>query len=383
MPVPSTWLVGAGSGDPSLLAVRAAELLADAEFVFHAPGLPSELFEFCSGAVSPITLPALVLAAREGKRVVSLVSGDPRTSSLGLLQATVLKEAGIPFGVVPGISTTAVDGGVGGVERFRFYDGPLVGKTLLLPRAVDQGLLSARAIRRRGADAVILPLIAIVEPSRPEALDAAVSALRSYDWLLLTSANGTERLLSALLRRGLDARAFGDVRIGAIGPETAAPLGQWGLHADLVSKAHVAEEFALALLERLPFQRALLVRAEQAREVLPSMLRARGVEVEVVAAYRTESLSEVKRAPLSQLLGEKKLDAILVTSSSMARALADTLGDGKKELLRDVVIASIGPITTQTLVECGMLPQVEASVFTMDGLLDALENAFASSTTAQ
>jgi uroporphyrinogen III methyltransferase / synthase len=367
MPLPSTWLVGAGPGDPSLLTVRAAELLAGAEVVLCESGLPAELFEPCRGSPIPVDVATLLREARGNQRVVSLMFGDPRASSLGLEQARALRDAGIPFGVVPGLPENYRGSG---------YDGSLVGKRLLVPRAPEQSLRSAREIRTRGAEAVVLPLIALTAPSDTRLLESSVSRLSSYDWVLLTSANGSRRLCAALRRAGLDARAFGHARIGAIGPETAAPLTELGLRPDLVSSAHVAEEFARELLLQPTFRRALLVRAEQARDVLPETLRASGVELDVVPAYRTESLADSQRAPLRQLLATKQLDAILVTSSSMARALAEALGDEGRALLEGVVVASIGPITSQTLTECGMAPSVEANVYTMEGLLDAVEGWF-------
>ena len=59
--------------------------------------------------------------------------------------------------------------------------------------------------------------------------------LREFDWVLFTSANGVLSFTRALSRAGLDARAFANAKIGAIGPKTGAALESFGLRADLTA----------------------------------------------------------------------------------------------------------------------------------------------------
>jgi uroporphyrinogen III methyltransferase/synthase len=72
----------------------------------------------------------------------------------------------------------------------------------------------------------------------------------------------------------------------------------------------------------------------------------------------------------------EQLDVALFTSSSTVSAVVDALGSEAHELLSRVTVASIGPITSQTLAERGVRVDVNASAFTVDGLLDALEKHF-------
>jgi uroporphyrinogen III methyltransferase/synthase len=74
------------------------------------------------------------------------------------------------------------------------------------------------------------------------------------------------------------------------------------------------------------------------------------------------------------------VDAVLFTSSSTAEnfcALFDGHGTAT-EWLPDVVVASIGPITSATCVRLGIRVDVEASPYTLPALLDALETHFES-----
>jgi uroporphyrinogen III methyltransferase/synthase len=119
----------------------------------------------------------------------------------------------------------------------------------------------------------------------------------------------------------------------------------------------------------------LLARAEVARDVVPDTLRAHGAEVDVVAAYRTESVSGEARERLVHAV-EHEADVVLFSSSSMVTSLVEALGDRAKELLGRLTVACIGPVTRETAERAGLRIDVEARVFTVPGLLDALEEHF-------
>jgi uroporphyrinogen III methyltransferase/synthase len=113
------YLVGAGPGDPGLLTLRGAECLQQAELVLY-DGLVNPLLLRHSRANSERTCRAegptgrhipqeeinqrLIAAARQGKTVVRLKGGDPFIFGRGSEEAAALREAGIPFEVVPGIT---------------------------------------------------------------------------------------------------------------------------------------------------------------------------------------------------------------------------------------------------------------------------------------
>lgn len=114
------WLVGAGPGDPDLLTVKAARLLASARLVLHdhlvGEGvmalLPSGARRICVGKRDRRhTLPQeeinalLVRFAAAGHAVVRLKGGDPYVFGRGGEEALALAAAGIPFEVVPGITS--------------------------------------------------------------------------------------------------------------------------------------------------------------------------------------------------------------------------------------------------------------------------------------
>jgi uroporphyrin-III C-methyltransferase/precorrin-2 dehydrogenase/sirohydrochlorin ferrochelatase len=122
-------LVGAGPGDPELLTLRAVRRLADAELVlFDALVAPEALRlapraqRFCVGkragrrGVAQETIHRLMIrAARRGRRVVRLKCGDPFVLGRGGEEALALARAGVPFEVVPGLTTAVAAPALAGV----------------------------------------------------------------------------------------------------------------------------------------------------------------------------------------------------------------------------------------------------------------------------
>jgi len=258
-------------------------------------------------------------------------------------------------------------------EKLSWYDSrPLSGKRIVIPRAEGQAKETANAVRERGAEPLLLPMIEIAPPPEPARFSRAVADMWRYDWVLFTSSNAVEQLRLELSRMGCDARAFGNAKVGAIGPKTAETLKQIGIKADVVAQEFVGEGLATAVLAEGAPRRALLLRALVARDALPDALRAQGTEVTVVAAYETKPLGGAG-AELRERLEKGDADAILFTSSSTVTSTLEALGAGAQQLLSGITIASIGPITTRTLEAAGLKPNVQASVYTVEGLLDALE----------
>lgn len=500
MPPGKVYLVGAGPGDPGLITVRGLELLGQADVVLYDALAHPALLEACpnaeqrnvgkrygqESATQDAINAELVALASSGKTVVRLKGGDPLLFARGAEELQALRNAGIAFEIVPGVSAplaasaysgiplthrdlsssvtfitgsdrdgkdwspaawqklaTATDticvfmgmrriddimqaivsGGrredtpvavvqwaaraeqrvvkgtlstigalaraqgisnpaiivVGEVVALRdelrwFDDRPLFGKSLLVPRPAEQGKATAAAIRARGANARLLPAIEIREPADPAPLAQAIAELSRYDWVLFTSANGVSRFTRALTRAGRDARAFAQAKIGVIGPKTAQALESFGLRADVVADEFIGEGLARAVLAQGAPRRVLLARAQVARDALPDLLREAGARVDVVPVY--ETVTSDGGAALREQFEQRKLDVALFTSSSTVNAVVDLLGEQAVELLGQTTVASIGPITSGTLRERGIRVDVVAETFTVEGLLDALEQHY-------
>jgi uroporphyrinogen III methyltransferase/synthase len=266
-------------------------------------------------------------------------------------------------------------------ERLAWFDTrPLFGKRVLVARAAHQAEATAALLRARGADPVELPLLSMVDAPDPAAVDAAVLAAGRYDLVAFTSENGVRVFFDAAGRLGRDARVLGGARVAAIGDGTAVALARHGICADVVPEVFRGEALAAACIADLEKHRGgvagarvLLPRAAVARDVFPETLRAAGATVDVVAAYETRALGSEQAAAISGAIDTGAVDVVLLTSSSMAAAFADALGERAVELAGKTTIASIGPITTDTATARGLSVAVTATTSTLPGLVDAVE----------
>jgi uroporphyrinogen III methyltransferase/synthase len=254
-----------------------------------------------------------------------------------------------------------------------FEDRPLFGRRIVVTRTRQQaGALSAR-LRSLGADVTELPTIKIVPPENLMEFGELVRDSFQYDWVVFTSPNGVTAFFDLFFKLYEDARALGNARIAAIGPGTAKRVKDFHLAVDLQPEEAVAERLVEAFqrhesVENLKF---LLVRAANARDVLPKRLAQMGTIVDEAIAYRT--LPET-----DDLTGAKKrftdegADLITFTSSSTVENFLAM----KLPWPKGIKTASIGPITSATMKDAGLNVDVEATQHDIDGLVDAIVGLF-------
>jgi uroporphyrinogen-III synthase len=159
-----------------------------------------------------------------------------------------------------------------------------------------------------------------------------------------------------------------------VGPATARAIERMGWAVELLPEKYVAESLLEALGDRLRGRRVLLARSARARDVIPDSLRAQGIDVTVVDAYRTEipreSIEKVR-----ELFGSEgaRLDAATFTSSSTVENFLELVRAAQATAPPVALPAiSIGPITSRTLCDAGWPPVAEADPHTVDGLVAAV-----------
>jgi len=493
------WLVGAGPGDPGLLTRKAERAIAACEVLVYdylaSPAIvalaPPQCEKIYVGkragdhalAQSDIT-ELIVRLGREGKRVVRLKGGDVFVFARGGEEAAALHAAGVPFEIVPGISSAlaapayagipithrdhnsaftvatghedpaktasaldfakladpgqtlvflmamanlphiiaelrtrgmpadlpvaiiregtkpaqqtlvaTLDTIVAAVERaafsapavvvigtvvrereaLRWFDtNPLFGKRVLVTRAREAAVEFAERLWEAGAEPVLAPTIAIGPPDDPGPARSAVAQLGSYQWVTFTSANGANACFGLLREAGADARRFGAANVAAIGPATAKALAGFGVRADFVPSAYVAEDVAAGLIERTaPGDRVLLFGAQTMRAALPELLRAASRTVDVVAGYKTTRIVDAAIADAA-----READVWTFTSASTVEGFVASVPDAA-QLRGRTIVACIGPVTAEAARSAGLAPDVVATDATVEGLLEALELAHA------
>ena len=248
---------------------------------------------------------------------------------------------------------------------------------VLVTRSPHQSSELATKLSVLGLEPVLVPAIELAPPSSFDALDAALADLESFDWLIFTSANAVDAFHRRMefVGRGSGVERL---RIAAIGPATGRALETIGRVPELIPPQAVAESLTEALLPhaRRPDggpTRFLLVRAEDARDVLPEALNAAGARVTVAPAYRTVVPAGSIDAVQALFAGPTPdIAAITFTSSSTARNLFALCEAAGVTLPPAVIRVSIGPITSETLRSLGYAPHAEAVTASVAALAQAV-----------
>lgn len=250
---------------------------------------------------------------------------------------------------------------------------PLFGKRVVVTRTREQASDLSTCLEKLGADVIELPTIRIADPTDKRDFAEAVVDAPHYDWLIFSSPNGVRRFFQAFFAVYEDIREIGGARIAAVGPGTAAELKKYGLMVDVMPQKAVAEEL-IAEFDRKGDEfggvanvTMLWVHGEQARRVIYDELMKRQAIVDECLAYNTVPETEDVCGAQSRLR-EEGADIITFTSSSTVRhfmAMNLPLPEGCR-------IASIGPVTTATLAEYGLKPDIEAEAHTIPSLVEAV-----------
>ncbi|HTS58032.1 MAG TPA: uroporphyrinogen-III synthase [Terriglobales bacterium] len=250
---------------------------------------------------------------------------------------------------------------------------------ILIGRARHQAGGFSSRLRKLGARVIEIPFIEIREPRSYEPMDRALKNLRDYDWLIVTSVNGVDAFWGRLRKLHITRKQLDHLRVAAIGPATRKAIEKGGLRAEVVPKEYVAESVVESLRPHVRGKRVLLTRARVARDVIPRELRKLGAKVDVVEAYQTAAPMN-SRVPLRALLKDPKRrpHVITFTSSSSARNFVSLLGQHQRYLRSGarsgarIRMASIGPVTSSTLLDLGLPVDIEAEEYTIPGLIRAI-----------
>ncbi|WKY47437.1 hydroxymethylbilane synthase [Eubacteriaceae bacterium ES3] len=256
-------------------------------------------------------------------------------------------------------------------EKLQFFDTkPLFGKNIVVTRSREQSSQMSEKIRELGGNPIEYPTIKIV-PINEEQLDDKIQKLKDYTHIIFTSVNGVEVFFDGMNRLSKDARAFGDIHITAIGEGTRKALLERGLAADFVPKKYVGEELVEGLAPLLDkSSKVLLPRSKNARIYVAEEL-SKICSVDEVQSYETirEDLEDVD---MGSLLQTGQVDLITFTSSTTVEYFLEKAGADNLPYINQTKTVSIGPQTSQKCLELGINVGIEAEVYTINGMIDAI-----------
>ena len=251
-----------------------------------------------------------------------------------------------------------------------YHPGPLAGIHVGVTRPLAQSRSFSEKLAALGAEPVLMPAIETKETIDTPEVRKALEDLHRFDYVVFSSANGVDAFFSALRSTDRDSRSLAGKITAVIGPATGEALARYGVRADMIAETFVAEGFLETLLKKsiISGKRFLLVRSDIGRTVLAQGLKDAGAFVDDVAIYSTRS---AKLSPyILERLAVDGVDIITFTSSSTVHGLFSQIP--ANALDRKTKLASIGPQTTRALLEYGATPDIEASEYTTDGLVNAI-----------
>lgn len=327
-------------------------------FLMGVTALP----DICGGLIAAgmdEDMPAAILqkgtTARQ-KRIVATVS---------TLEAEV-KRQGIetPAIIVVGKVCALADGFAWAERR------PLAGKRILVTRPKELSSVMADKLRRKGAEVLELPAIRTEAIVPNPQLSEALGRSADYDWLVFTSPTGVKVFFEQLKAERKDIRAFGQVKLAAIGSGTAKALEAVGLYVDLMPEVYDGEALGKAVAARAKAgDRVLIPRAKAGNPELAEGIRSvPGVTVDDVPTYDT--IYENQTLINETLEFEQgQIDYAVFTSASTVKGFAGACPDLDFSRVKAVCI---GRQTAAAAGEYGMQTWTAARA-TMDAVVEKLE----------
>ena len=254
-----------------------------------------------------------------------------------------------------------------------FEKKPLFGQRVLVARPLSQAAGVVSRLIDLGAQPILVPTIEILPPVDWQEVDRVLARVQDFDWIIFTSMNGVRFFFNRLWDTGGDLRRLARAKLAAIGEGTAEALAAFQLRADLVPDSYRAEALAEALKPHVAGKRVLWARASRGRDVIPTELRGAGAHFEEVIVYRNLDVEGVDPQVIAAA-ESGEVDWICLSSSSIARGLYRLLPQSARDQLgKSIRIVSISPVTTAAALELGMPVHAEATTYTWDGILAAIE----------
>jgi len=345
------YLVGAGPGDPGLLTLRGAELLARADVVIYDALVNPELLRHASADAELIfggrrakgrrvpqeEINALLIEkAKAGRQVVRLKGGDPYVFGRGGEEAEALAKAKIPFEVVPGVSSFAAVPAYAGIP-----------------------------LTHRDFCSKLTILTGHTDPDSPESrVDCAAESASPGTKVVMMGTQHIGTLMKTLMRHGMHPETpAATISAGTTGRQRTV-TGTIATLADLVAQAHLAPPSITVIgdvvrlrprlnwFEQLPLfgQRIVVTRAQRQAAGFIAALSRRGADVLAIPSIRSappQNLEPLKEA----LMGLHEYDWLVFTSVNGVRAFFDYFDKGFDDArdIGGVRIAAVGPATAAAL----------------------------------
>ena len=255
---------------------------------------------------------------------------------------------------------------------------PLVGKRVVVTRALEQSQSLVNALHDAGARPVLLPLVAFAPADNFAEFDACLKNSARFDWVFFTSQNALHAVQQRCSALELSlSNIFSDVKIAAVGLATAEAVAAVGLTVHFISRIHTGVALAEELSAETQNKRVFLPRSDRANPDLIEVLNLHGWQVTPVVAYKTVSPNSDSPEALESLF-QGEADAILFFSPSAVQHLRDAFGSQRfRDLSQQSIFVAIGPVTENALKAEGVTRILLAADSTVSAAVATLSEYFA------
>jgi uroporphyrinogen III methyltransferase / synthase len=357
-PLGSVAFVGAGPGDPQLLTVRAVELLAKADVVVTESQDAEFVRRYCREGVEvvdgslgddgqplshAVRARLVAKAAKGGGLVVRLLDGDPFLYATGSEEAAACAKAGIPFEVVPGVSSITAVPAYAGI--------PLTSAKHREVRVVNvaEGSVDWSDLGAGTATLVLLSATAVMG----DVAKSLIAAGRAPETPVALTQSGTttaQRTVVSTLER-----VAADIKAAKLAPPTITVVGDT-----------VGLRDALSWFETKPLfgWRVLVPRTKEQAGALADRLRAFGAvseEVPTIAVEPPRTPQQMERAIKGLVTG--RYEWIALTSRNAVKAVRERFEEYGLDAraFAGIKVAAVGEQTAADLLAWGIKPDLVPS----------------------
>jgi uroporphyrinogen III methyltransferase / synthase len=359
------YLVGAGPGDPGLLTARALELIAAADVILYDRLIPESaldnarpdaelLFAGKQGGGESVpqqhTEELMLARAREGKSVVRLKGGDPFVFGRGGEEALTLRDAGIPFEIVSGVTA--------GVAALAYAGIPVT----------HRGLATAVAfVTGRTGDDAELDWASLAAFPGTLVFYMGVQRLAQIATSLMGAGRDPQEPAAVVEHGTLPTQRTVTATLQTIAEHVAQErIGSPSITV-VGAVAGLSEQLSWAARGPLAGRTVAVTRARAQASGLAQRLRELGARVVQAPAVRTHTLD-------GPALDPAPYDLVCVTSPNAVTELFARLHAGGRDArsLAGARVAAIGPGTAAALARRGIAADIVPERFVAEGLVEAL-----------
>jgi len=247
---------------------------------------------------------------------------------------------------------------------------PLLGKKILVTRGKQQAKEFSSKISEVGGIPLEFPLIAFEASNNKAEIEQAISLIHTYDWIIFTSKNGVDFFFkvynSMLPMPGSFPKAV------VVGTKTEMALKKYGHSPEIIPNEFVAEGVVEALKPRITSSdKILVVRGNLSRSVIKDEL-AKLATVDDLIVYETVA-NRAEKEKLLNLLETNSIDVLTFTSPSTVTSFLRLVEEmDKDKWSKHPIVACIGPITMQALVDAGVVVHVCPIRYTTEAMIQEL-----------